>query len=242
MNTLTKIVIAIILSTLLHSCNFSVNLGNGKDGNGNVITVDRKLSEDFNGIKVSNGLDLEITQTNDVALQIEADENLHNLIMTDVENDILRIYTTENIRRASSKKVKLNIGDISIIKATSGSDVYSTNTIEANNLNITTTSGADMKLKINTLHLECKSTSGSDIKLSGKTDIIKAQATSGSDINASSLIANTANVKATSGADILVYASKKITAKATSGGDIKYSGNPEIVNASDNSSGKVRKQ
>ena len=242
MTTLTRIIIISIISLLMLSCNFSMNLGEGVDGNGNVVTMDRDISSDFNEIKVSQGIDLYITQSDAIGLSVEADENLQDLIITDVENSILRIYTTENIRRASSKKVLLNIETISAIKATSGSDIYSTNTISVPNLELNCTSGADITLDVITETLNCKSTSGSDINVSGTTKSLIAEATSGSDIDASNLKAQTSNVKATSGADISVNTSKELTANATSGGDIRYSGNPEKVNKSDNSAGSVKQQ
>ncbi|NNE31970.1 MAG: DUF2807 domain-containing protein [Winogradskyella sp.] len=242
MSTLTRIIVTSIIGVLMLSCNFSMNLGEGLDGNRNVVTIDRELSSDFSEVKVSQGLDLYITQSDAVALSVEADENLHDLIVARVENDVLEIYTTENIRRAASRKILLNIKNISFIKATSGSDVYATNTIEANKLALSTTSGADMELSVNTKQLDCKATSGSDLKLSGKTIVLNASATSGSDIDARGLRAEKADVKATSGADISVNTSKELTAKATSGGDVRYSGNPQTVNKSDNSSGSVRKQ
>ncbi|WP_040756446.1 head GIN domain-containing protein [Winogradskyella psychrotolerans] len=242
MTTLTRIIIISIISLLMLSCNFSMNFGEGVDGNGNVVTMDRDISSDFKEIKVSQGIDLYITQSDAIGLSVEADENLQDLIMTDVENSILRIYSTENIRRASSKKVLLNIETISAIKATSGSDVYSTNTITVTSLELNCTSGADITLDVITETLNCKSTSGSDINVSGSTKSLIAEATSGSDIDASNLKAQTSYVKATSGADISVNTSKELTANATSGGDIRYSGNPEKVNKSDNSAGSVKQQ
>ncbi|NRD22755.1 DUF2807 domain-containing protein [Winogradskyella litoriviva] len=242
MTTLVRIIVTSIISIMLFSCNFSMSIGQGTDGNGIVETEDRRISGDFHEIKVSQGLDLYITQSNDVSLTVEADENLLDLIMTEVENGTLNIYTTENIRRATSRKIFLNFEDISAIKATSGSDVYSKNTIEVDNLELKTTSGADIKLDVKTETIDCNSTSGSDIKLSGITNLFKASATSGSDINASELIAQSSDVKATSGADISVNTTKSLTAKATSGGDIRYSGNPEKVNKSDTSAGSVRQE
>lgn len=224
------------------SCNFSMNFGKGIDGNGNVVSTERTISSEFDEIKVSQGLDLYITQSNDVTLTVEADENLHDLIMTEVTDGVLRIYSTENIRRSTAKKVLLNINTVSSIKATSGSDVYSTNTIDVANLELNSTSGADIKLDVKTNSLECHSTSGSDIELSGSTKTLIASATSGSEIDASDLNAETSNVKATSGADISVNTSKALTAKATSGGDIRYSGNPEKVKKSDTSAGSVKQQ
>jgi hypothetical protein len=238
MNTLVRIVVSIILSILMLSCNFS--FGPSVDGNRNVVIQDRSISDDFESVKVSQGLDLYITQGNNVALSVEADENLHDIIMTDVENGTLRIYVTENIRSAASRRINLNVTNISAIKATSGSDVYSTNTITANELEVNCTSGANITLDVETETLNCHSTSGSDIKLSGTTSLLIAEATSGSDIKASNLKAQTSKVKATSGADISVNTSKELTARATSGGDIRYSGNPEKVEKSDNSSGSVR--
>ncbi|WP_179018716.1 head GIN domain-containing protein [Winogradskyella forsetii] len=238
MTTLTRIIVTSIISLLLLSCNFMA----GVDGNGKVVSVERDISSDFNEIKVSQGLDLYITQSDNVSLSIEADENLQDIIMTEVENSVLRIYAAENIRRATSKKIMLNIENISVIKATSGSDVYSNNTIEVSDLKLNSTSGADIKLDVKTESLNCHATSGSDIKLSGSTKKLIAKATSGSDIDASELQAETSNVSATSGADISVNTSKSLIAKATSGGDIRYSGNPENLETSDTSAGSVRKQ
>lgn len=242
MSTLARIIISSIISLLMLSCNFSMNIGNGINGNGNVVDTDRTISNDFSTIKVSQGLDLYITQSTDVTLNVEADENLQDLIMTEVENNVLRIYTTENIRRSTSKKIHLSITDISAIKATSGSDVYSTNTIDVDELELNTTSGAEIKLSVKTQSLDCRSTSGSEINLSGTTEMLIAAATSGSDINALELKAKNSNVKATSGADISVNTSNELIARATSGGDIKYFGNPEKIDKSDSSAGSVKPQ
>ena len=99
---------------------------------------------------------------------MKPDENLHDLIMTEVENGILKIHTKKNIGNASSKKVMVSFKEISSIKSTSGSDVFSTNTINANQLELTSTSGSDMELDIIVETLNCKSTSGSQLTLRGK--------------------------------------------------------------------------
>lgn len=245
MTTLTKIIVATlftILSLTLFSCNFDINMNPGVRGNGNVETVERTINEPFNAIKATEGLNVYLTQGNNESITVEADENLHELILTEVIDGVLKIHTSKNIGRATSKKVMVSFKDISAISSTSGSDVYSTNTISADYLKLKSTSGSDMKLEVNTSTLECKSTSGSDLKLSGKTEKLIAEATSGSDIKASNLVAESSQVKATSGADITVNTSKELTASASSGGDIKYYGNPEKVNKNKSSSGSVRKQ
>lgn len=242
MTTLIKFIVATVLSLTLFSCNFDMNLNTGVKGHGDVITQDRTINTSFTAIKATEGLDVYLTQSDNERISVEADENLHDIIITEVENGVLRIHTKENIGRAKSKKVHVSFKDISSITSTSGSDVYSTNTIHVERLDLKSTSGSDMKLTVNTSVLNCKSTSGSDLRLSGKTIKLIAEATSGSDIKAADLMAESSEVKATSGADITVNTSKALTAKATSGGDIKYYGNPETVDKSDSSSGSVKQQ
>jgi len=224
------------------SCNFDVNFNNGIKGTGNVSTENRNIEGTFTAIKVSHGLDLYLTQGESTKLTVEADQNLHELIFTEVENGTLRIYADKNIGNAESKKIMLSFKDISSIKATSGSDVYSINTITANHLELTTTSGSDMDLDIHVETLVCKSTSGSDLVLRGKTNSLTAHATSGSDIEAQNLETNASHVKATSGAGIKVNTNKELYAKASSGGDITYYGNPEFIEKSDGVSGSINKQ
>lgn len=242
MTTLIKFIVATVLSLTLFSCNFDMNLNSGVRGNGEVITEDRTINESFSAIKATEGLDVYLTQSNNESISVEADENLHDLILTEVVDGVLKIHTKENIGRASSKKVHISFREISSITSTSGSDVHSTNTINTERLDLKSTSGSDMKLDVNTSVLHCKSTSGSDLRLSGKTVKLVAEATSGSDIKAADLKAESSEVKATSGADITVNTSKELTARATSGGDVKYYGNPEKVDKSDSSSGSVKQK
>lgn len=232
----------ILMCILLMSCQFNGNFSFGVKGNGNVTKVERNISNNFNSIKVSRGMDVYLTQGDNVSIFVEADENLHDIIITEVEGTTLKIYADENISSSKSQKVFVNFKDIQEIVSTSGSDVYSTNMIKAEILKLNTTSGSDMELDLNTDVVECEATSGSDMRLSGITNKLIAKATSGSDIKAGDLKAKQSNAHATSGADIILNTSEELYAKASSGGDIKYYGNPKKVTKKGGVSGGIRKQ
>jgi len=240
MTTLTKIIVSTALAMLMFSCNMNFNLGPGVSGNGIVVTDERPVNESFDQIKVSRGLDVYLTQSDHHSIEVEADENLQEIIITEVRNGTLEIYADENIRRSESQKVFVNFKSVERISSSSGSDVFSTNTITAEFLELSTSSGSDMELNIETEKVSCDSSSGSDLRLSGTTNTLYAEASSGSDIKAGNLTAISSRVKASSGAGITVNTSKELVAKASSGGDIKYYGNPERVEKSDGVSGSVR--
>lgn len=229
MSTLIKIIVAAILSLFLSSCNF----GLGVTGNGNVITKERTISGNFDQIQVSRGLDVYLGQDQTESIKVQADENLHDIIITKIEDNILKIYADKNISRSSSKKVIVNFKNISKISSSSGSDIYGTSLISVDNLELNSSSGSDMELEVNVNSLHCEASSGSDLKVKGVANTLVAKASSGSDIKAKNLETAITNATASSGADIQVNVSQELNAKAQSGGDITYMGNPETINKSD---------
>jgi len=127
------------------------------------------------------------------------------------------------------------------ISTTSGASVRFENTLKTDKLSLRATSGADIYAYVNVTDLNSATTSGADIRISGNAKNFEASATSGSDIKATDLKADYVTAKVTSGADIKVYAVKEINAKATSGGDIRYEGDPKVVNRTKNSGGHIRR-
>lgn len=241
MTTLAKILITIFISLFFLSCNFDVNFGPGERGNGHVVNEARNVTETFTEVKVSEGLDVYVTQGNSTAINVEADENIIDLIRTDIKNGTLRIHTEKPIGRAKAKRVHLTMPRVTRLAASSGADLESTDVISAERLVLDSSSGADIHVTVNAGEIECSTSSGSDIRVSGTAEMLIADASSGSDINASDLEVKNCIAEASSGADITVNASQEINARASSGGDIKYSGNPVVVKKNSSSSGHVKK-
>lgn len=225
MTSVIKLVTATILGLLFTSCNMNF----GVRGNGNVKTVERIVNESYDEIEVSRGLDVYLTQSDSESINVQADENLQDIIKTEIDGNVLKIYADENISYSEAQKVMVNFRTISRISASSGSDIYSTNTINLESVRLETKSGSDMTLNINAQNIDCSSSSGSDLRLTGTATNLIANASSGSDIDAGDLEVETSRVKASSGAGISVNTSKELYASTSSGGDVKYHGNPEKV-------------
>lgn len=229
-------IMLLFITTVLTSCGeymFRI------DGNSNVITEKRNINTEFSRVKVSSGIDLFIEQGDKVSLTVEADENLHDYIFTEVRGDQLKIYVDGNIRRARARKVHLTVKNIEELKATSGSDAVSKGIIKAEELEVETSSGADMRIEVEAKHVTSNSSSGSNLKISGTAETHETSASSGSSLHAYSLKAKEVTASVSSGADISVYASESISARASSGGDIRYKGSPKKVNKKTSSGGGV---
>ena len=237
MKTLTKITALFLLLISTTSC-FMDGI-TGIKGNRNVVSEDRTISSDFENIKVQQGINLYITQDNSTEIKVEADENIIDLLITEVQNNELKIYFEKNVYRAKARNVFLSTGNIKKIRASSGASVKSENTIQTNSLDLDASSGSSMKIYVNAEEVTTEASSGANINVYGKSITFSGRASSGSGIDADELESVDAYTKASSGANINVNVTGKLTAKASSGGDIDYEGNPTSVNKDTSSGGSV---
>ena len=161
MTTLARITIAVIMALVASSCNFDINFGDGKKGNGVVVEESRNISEDFTVVSAAEGLDVFVTQDQDFSISVEADENVIDLIATDIKDGKLRIHTTENIGRAT-KKIYVSLPTIEGLHTSSGADLIAQNVIQADKLELDASSGSDLHVELNASEVEADASSGDE--------------------------------------------------------------------------------
>jgi len=225
MSTLVRIIVSLIISLFFASC---INFGEGVKGNGNVKSEVRPVSDDFSTIKVSEGLDVYVTQDDKASVTVEADENIIGFIRTDIQNDVLRIHLEERVGRAESKKILVTLPNITGLETSSGAKLETNHTINADRLELHSSSGSHLKVNVNADEVNCHSSSGSHIRISGTTGIIYTDASSGSQIKANELKAKKAVSKASSGANISINASEESEINTSSGGNVHNYGSASV--------------
>lgn len=225
-------VFALMISLLFGSCFYGIK------GNGKVVKSERKV-EAFGSISVSAGIDVILSQDSSIKVIVEADENLQEVIRTEVKNGALKIYPEKPIRSCVAKRVLVSFTTIHSLEASSGCDVKSKMELKIPSLDLSSSSGAkvDLALAVNMLNVEASS--GGDIDLSGSAENLDVDGSSGANIKAGELHSKTCNAGASSGGNLKIYVSEKIVAKASSGGNIIVGGNPKERNVEKSSGGDV---
>jgi len=210
-------------------------------GSGKVVSEERKAGY-FNAVKVSSGIDVYLTQGQKESITVEADDNLHEYIITEIKDNTLKVYSKANIRKAEAKKVYVTIKDVEKLSASSAGDLYGETLIKSDELFLSASSAGDIKLKIEVNRLECKISSSGDIKLEGIADELEADLSSAGDLKAFDLITRIADVSTSSAGDAWITVTEKLRARASSAGDIYYKGNPQQVDARSSSAGGIHKK
>jgi hypothetical protein len=227
MTTLARIAIAALLALFTSSCAFDISFGEGKRGNGQVVEESRKVTEDFTSIHASEGLDVFVTQGQRFSINVEADENIIDLIGTDIRDGRLKIHAIENIGRAT-KNIYVTLPEVTTLSTSSGADLIGQNTIKSDKIELDASSGSDLEVEVDANEVSADTSSGADIKVSGRTEVLYADASSGADIRARALLAKRCTADASSGSDISVNVSESLTADASSGADISYTGDATV--------------
>lgn len=227
--------VLMLLGVLMSSCIF---LGPSIRGNGQVTEQVRQVSA-FDQIKVSRGMNVDITQGSPAKLVVVADDNLQEVIKTEVTGNVLHITVDENIRWAKEKKVMLTVEKLTGIDVSSGSNVWSQNQIETDNMVVKATSGANVKINMNAKILSGECNSGANIQFSGLAGQATLKASSGANMKAQELKINQAKLISSSGGNVWATVGGSLEAKASSGGNVTYYGNPASIDVKSSSGGNI---
>lgn len=207
----------------------------------------RTLNGSFTAISVSSGVDLYITQGNEESLAVSAsDEKYMSRFKTEVVNGTLKIYYDNNgvsWTNHDNRKLKAYVSFKTLQKlhGSAGSSVTVKGSMAAEDLDMKFSSGSEFEGQVNAKQLTIDQNSGSEINITGKADKLVIEVSSGASFKGYDMAVDFCNAQASSGGEVKITINKELTAKANSGGGIRYKGAGLIRDININSGGVVKK-
>jgi hypothetical protein len=190
--------------------------------------VQKREISSFHAIETSSGIEVIMTKGDKEELAVSVSKTEYmNEVRTVVENGVLKISRSNDWkwwRQWKDWKIKVYVSYVNVdaIKANSGGSV-----------NATDVSFEKLAVRMN---------SGGIITLSGKVEMLDVDGSSGAQFKGYSLNANNCKADVSSGAGVQITVSKEISAKANSGGFVRFKGDGLIRDINVNSGGSVRRQ
>ncbi|MFY7670663.1 head GIN domain-containing protein [Tenacibaculum sp. MEBiC06402] len=183
---------------------------------------------DFETLKVYNGIDIELIQSDKQELIITGEKAEKVKVKEGGKTLKIMMRFPETTADGKVKVVLYFNKDISVIDANEGVTL-TCKSIEQGHIEVKAQEGAFVNMVVNTKHLSVKSSSGGVIKLSGKTKNEDIKLDLGATYHGYNLeTENVTNVKAGSGSKAEILAGETLKAKVTFGGTILYKGQPEF--------------
>ncbi|MBN2699511.1 MAG: DUF2807 domain-containing protein [Bacteroidales bacterium] len=223
------------------SCYFE-GWNNGITGAGNVVEEKRDL-DGFTGLHITSGVDVFLSQDAEYTVRVEADENLVEMIKTEVKGELLEVGVEKpGIRRAESKKVFVSLPDLKSIRVSSAGDCTGETPFRCEELDIEVSSAGDLTMEVYARRIDLDISSSGDVKLSGEAGDFEADLSSAGDLDAFDLTAKRVDVSVSSAGNAKVFATEELRMVSSSAGYIYYRGDAKIIRSSSSSAGNIISQ
>ena len=249
---------------LLTSCNVTTDSGfpfNMAQKEGTGIIKNKEYNISFDEIKVAQSIKAEVVKASVEKVVVTAPADILDDILVENSGGKLYIHFKPNLNiSARNVAVKIFAKDFSAIHASSSARITITDqftqdktdisvsssgsikgNLEANDVSIQASSSGSYSGKIWAVNLEGKVSSSGDVTLSGKTKNANITASSSGDFNAKDMIAENADLKASSSGSVQLSVENELRASASSSGGITVDkkGALNILSQSKSSGGRI---
>lgn len=166
MNKITFILIFVLGFALSASAQ-----GKEKIKGSRVVTITQTYIDEFNSIVVGENLSVEVVFNSKTSVEVEADDNLHDVIEFSVTDGVLKFDTTQQI--TGSKKVQITVNynqKLNEIIVNESSEIRSLTSLELDNLTLKTNGSSKAYLNIRAKEFTYNATDKSRARLNVVTD------------------------------------------------------------------------
>jgi hypothetical protein len=213
------------------------------------VAEQRVANTSFTEIKVSDGIELIITQDEKTDVQASASKQKYlDDLITEVVNGKLIIRVKKqtmwgnNYGKGRWVKVKVSLPKLSSLSINDGCTVKNTNKFDVANMNISCNDGSTVKLEdFNAVSLNVTVKDGSSMSLTGKSTNLNVEVNDGSSFDGDEFVSDVCNVDANDGSSVKINVTKELTAAANDGSSIRYEGSPTIKKSTAKDGSSIKK-
>ena len=198
-------------------------------GSGNIVTEKRQTG-DFKGVSAGGSFEVEVKTGTATEVVVEADDNVMPYIKTEVNGDVLRISTKNNININNAHlKVFVTAPEITSLKSSGASDIKIKDGIKSERKISLDVSGAgNISGGVDAPEVYAEVSGAGGIQVSGRTRDYTARVSGSGNLKTSDLQTENTDVDVSGAGNAWVHASVKLKADASGAGNIHFKGGAQI--------------
>ncbi len=213
------------------------------EGNGNQVTRERQIGN-YDEVDVSGSFDVYLVAGAEGSISVEAEENLQEYIITEVNGDKLKIHTKDgySLRTSRNKGIVITVPfkDIEKVSLAGSGDVMTKDAINAQSFRCALAGSGDMVLEINAQEVRASLAGSGDLVVKGSAQETELEVAGSGDLDASDLKSKDVTARVSGSGDInLNCEGGTLKANVAGSGDIRYTGKPQKIDSKVVGSGSV---
>ncbi len=225
LNSMTGVAITLsLMMVTISGCTYALD---GIKGNGKVVKQERSVSG-FSAIEVGGAFKVYLTQGDEEKLIVEADENLLEVIETEVVGRILKISTKEDIRNSEALNIYITFKELSEMEISGACNLESTNKLSFDNLELDFSGASDVMLTLSASSIEMDCSGASQVELFGSATSVELDLSGASKLDALELEVESLEADVSGASHGKISVSGEISADVSGAASFKYKGDPKI--------------
>lgn len=199
------------------------------DGSGHVSESRRNIGA-FTKLRVDGPLTVHVRGAGQAGLRVRADDNLHTLVVTQVEGDTLVVKLSPGANFYTANPMTVDVDAVQLdAAALRGSGDIIIDAVRGNRFEAAVAGSGDIVLNAVDVQLLSVAVAGSgDLKAKGRADQLKASMAGSGDLWLVDLSARSASVTVAGSGDARVFVTEALSASVAGSGDIYYSGDAKV--------------
>ncbi len=229
-----RLLIGILLANIFCSCQ-SIT------GSGNIITEARNVNQ-FQGIKNSGSINVEIIQAETHTVKVEADDNIMEYVITKIEDGMLRISLKNNTSfRNINVTVYVTTQSIKKLSVSGSGTIISKNILKDDEqIEMKVTGSGEINVTVDAPSIVSDISGSGKITAQGRTKNFDCKISGSGDLTGRNLLSENTIINVSGSGNAHVFASVSLQAKVSGSGDIYYSGNPASPKIQTSGSGSIK--
>ena len=231
MKNLKLILIALAAIALTTSCGIGdddTDIFGCEKGTGGIVT-DTLDIVDFTGIELDCEATVFLTQGPDFEVIVEGQQNLLDLLETDVDSDdVWEIKFKECVKDDDDVEIYITMPEITYLKACGSGEIKSENTFDVGDIVLRVSGSGDIDVDIEADDIDGKITGSGKLILEGSGDDFDFDISGSGKLKAFPLEVNKMDIKIRGSGDAEIFCNEELNIKISGSGDVYYKGFPTI--------------
>jgi len=194
----------------------------------------------FSEVSVSEAIKVELVKGSSEKAEVEVTGTDAENVLTEVSGNRLKIHMASGNWKNVSAFVRLTYTNLEEINVSSAGSISTESVISSDRMEMDVSSAGKADLIFNVGQMEVDVSSAANLNAEGEVDEIEVDVSSAGSMSAYDLECKTADLSASSAGSVKITVTEQIDARASSGGSIRYKGNPDKERVSSSSGGSVK--
>jgi len=183
----------------------------------------------FDALKLAISGHVYLRQGNSQSVEIEAQENIMELINTDVDDKTWKIKFDKNVRNHEGVKIWVTVPHLTAAMVSGSGDIQGMNYFkDLDDLRVAVSGSGGIELESDSDNLLASVSGSGDIELGGNTGDCQIKISGSGDVEAFDLETESCKVKISGSGDASVNVRNNLEVGIAGSGDVVYKGSPRV--------------